>query len=718
MSAVDLGGARCLVTGGAGTIGSHIVDELVAEGAAEVVVLDNFVRGRRANLDQALASGRVAIVDGDIRDRELVVSSMQGIDVCFHQAAIRITQCAEEPRLAMEVLADGTFNVIEAAADAGVRKIVAASSASVYGLAETFPTPESQHPYDNDTFYGAAKTFNEGMLRSFRAMRGLELRGPALLQRVRTADGRARLLHRGARPVDGADRRRQAPADLRRRHPDDGLRVQPEIARANVLAATSTVGEGVYNIASGTETSLLELARMLLKVMDSDLGRRVRPGQRRQRRDPSARRHQCRRTRLGLPGVGRARGGPAPVGGVVAAAARGDRRGPDQCDRSEPMSRINVMQPWMGEAEIAAVSEVIASGWVAQGPRVAAFEGAFATRMRADHAVATSSCTTALHLALVVAGIGPGDEVVVPSFSFIATTNAVVYVGATPVFADVDAQTGNLTAATVEPVLTARTRAVIVVDQGGVPVDLTGIRALCDPRSVTVVEDAACGAGSTHRGRPVGAGAEVTAWSFHPRKIVTTGEGGMLTTSNSEWAARARRLREHAMSVSAADRHRSAVPVAEQYLEVGFNFRMTDLQAALGLVQLGRLDEVVERRRQIAEGYRKALADVPGLRCVGDPEHGTTNYQSFWVEVAAAYPLNRDELLAHLGEQDISARGGIMAAHRQPAYAGHPHAPLPVTERLTDTTLILPVFHQMDGDQQQRVIDAVREPARISLGSG
>ena len=188
----------------------------------------------------------------------------------------------------------------------------------------------------------------------------------------------------------------------------------------------------------------------------------------------------------------------------------------------------------------------------------------------------------------------------------------------------------------------------------------------------------------------------------------------MLTTSDLLWADRARRLREHAMSVSAADRHLSAVPVAEQYLEVGFNFRMTDLQAALGLIQLERLDEVVQRRRQIAESYRSALADVPGLRCVGDPECGTTNYQSFWVEVGQEYPVGRDDLLERLAEGGVSARRGIMAAHRQPAYSHHAHVPLPVTERLTDNTLILPVFHQLTAAEQDQVIGVVRDVARVA----
>lgn len=376
------------------------------------------------------------------------------------------------------------------------------------------------------------------------------------------------------------------------------------------------------------------------------------------------------------------------------------------------MSRINVMRPWLGPEEAAAVAEVIESGWVAQGPRVAAFERAFAQTQQAAHAVASSSCTTALHLALTVADVGPGDDVVVPSFSFIATANAVRYVGARPVFADVDPVTGNLTAETVEAVLTPRTRAVLVVDQGGVPVDLDAIRTLADPRGITVVEDAACAVGSTYRGRPVGAGAELAAWSFHPRKVLTTGEGGMLTTSRSDTAARARRLREHGMSISAADRHASVLAPAEEYLELGFNYRMTDLQAAVGLVQLGRLPEVVARRRELADAYTKQLADVPGLRPVADPAWGTTNFQSYWVEVTPEHPLGREALLAHLAGAEISARRGIMATHRQPAYTGWDHGPLPVTERLTDTTVILPLYHQMSETEQGRVVEALRSAGR------
>jgi len=273
----ELQGSRVLVTGGAGTIGSTLVDALLVAGVAHVDVLDNLVRGRRANLDDAVASGRVELVEGDIRDAALVDDLTAGADVVFHQAAIRITQCAEEPRLALEVLVDGTFNVVESAARHRVRKLIAASSASVYGMAEEFPTTERHHHENNDTLYGAAKTFDEGLIRSFHAMEGLDyvllryfnVYGPRMdvhglytevlvrwMERI--ADGRSPLIF-----GDG-------------RQTMDFVCV-PDIARANVLAARSDVVAGTYNIASGTETSLLGLAESLLRAMDSDLGVQLGP---------------------------------------------------------------------------------------------------------------------------------------------------------------------------------------------------------------------------------------------------------------------------------------------------------------------------------------------------------------------------------------------------------------------------------------------------------
>jgi UDP-glucose 4-epimerase len=269
---VDIEGQRCIVTGGAGTIGSTIVDQLAEQRAAEIIVLDNLVRGRKKNLAAAFSSdAKVRLVEGDIRDRKLLAELMTGVDLVFHQAAIRITQCAEEPRLAVDVLVQGTYEVIEAAAEAGVRKVIAASSASVYGLATQFPTPEDQHPYGNDTLYGAAKTFNEGLLRSFHAMRGLDyvalryfnVYGP----RMDIYGLYTEVLIRWMERIEAG----QPPLIL-----GDGTQTMDfvfteDIARANLLAASSEATDEVFNIGSGTETSLAELAQTLLTVMESDL---------------------------------------------------------------------------------------------------------------------------------------------------------------------------------------------------------------------------------------------------------------------------------------------------------------------------------------------------------------------------------------------------------------------------------------------------------------
>ena len=372
---------------------------------------------------------------------------------------------------------------------------------------------------------------------------------------------------------------------------------------------------------------------------------------------------------------------------------------------------IPVMRPWLGKDEATAAADAIASGWIAQGPRVAEFEAAFADAIGVGQAVALSSCTTALHLALIVAGIGPEDEVIVPSLSFIATANAVRYVGAEPVFADVEQATQNLVPDTVEPCLTERTRAVILVDQCGVPADLDLMRALCEPRGIAIIEDAACGIGAVYQGRPVGAGAFLAAFSFHPRKLLTTGEGGMLVTPDADIAARVRRLREHGMSISAAQRHASQQPVIEQYLEVGFNYRMTDIQAAVGLVQLRKLDRMVASRRALAGRYQDLLADIPGLATARDPEYGTTNYQGFWVALADGFPVRRNELLQMLADAGVSARRGVMAAHLEPAYAHRQGPRLPVTEWLTANSLILPLFHDMTHEQQDLVASVIHDAA-------
>jgi dTDP-4-amino-4,6-dideoxygalactose transaminase len=373
---------------------------------------------------------------------------------------------------------------------------------------------------------------------------------------------------------------------------------------------------------------------------------------------------------------------------------------------------VPIVRPWFDEQEAEAAAEVVRSRWIAQGQRVVEFESAFAERVGADHAIAVTNCTAGLHLALVVLGVGHGDEVIVPSLSFIATANAVRYVGATPVFVDVDPRTHNVTPEGVSSAFTEKTKAVIAVHQSGVPADVDALRSVCEPRGVAIIEDAACAIGSTYYGRPVGQGAELAAFSFHPRKVLVTGEGGMVTTTNPEWATRLRRLRDHGMSVSQFERHNADKPIIEQYLETGFNYRMTDLQAAIGCVQLGKLEVMLERRRACAARYADGLGDIPGIELVSDPEHGTTNFQSYWVVLPDDFPMHRNELLATLLGAGVSARRGIMASHLEPAFSNVSSPPLPVTERVTHQSLLLPLFHEITDAQQDHIVDVIRRAGR------
>ncbi|HLH34934.1 MAG TPA: DegT/DnrJ/EryC1/StrS family aminotransferase [Alloacidobacterium sp.] len=372
------------------------------------------------------------------------------------------------------------------------------------------------------------------------------------------------------------------------------------------------------------------------------------------------------------------------------------------------INTIPVARPYIGEEEEGAVIDVLRSGWITQGPRVAEFEKRFCEYVGCGHAVAVSSCTTALHLAMLACGIQPGDEVICPSLSFIATANAIAYVGATPVFGDIDPDTYNLSAESVESLITARTKAILVVHQIGLPAEMNALLAVAAKHNLIVIEDAACAIGSHYDGeligRPLGT---VACFSFHPRKILTTGEGGMITTNDPELAERLRRLRQHAMSMSDMARHNSSKVTVETYDEVGFNFRMTDMQAAIGMVQLDRLPEMLDRRRYLAARYYEGLGEIQALQLPVVPDNCVHNFQSYMVRILGPAASNRDAIMQALLEKGISTRRAIMAIHRERPYQ-NTSAILPVTDCVTDTGVILPLFYQMTESQQDQVIDAIQ----------
>lgn len=374
--------------------------------------------------------------------------------------------------------------------------------------------------------------------------------------------------------------------------------------------------------------------------------------------------------------------------------------------------RIPIAVPYLGREEEEAAAAAVQSGWVSQGPKVREFEECFADYVGARFAVATTSCTTALHAALTVAGVGPGDEVVVPSLSFIATANSVVHAGATPVFADIDAGTCNVTAETIEKVISPRTKAVMPVHQMGLPVDLDPIMKFCRSMGLQVIEDAACAIGSAYKGKRIGGHGNLACFSFHPRKIITTGEGGMITTDDQVLAERLRRLRHHGMSVSDLERHAADRVVIESYPEIGYNYRMTDIQAAIGIVQMGRLDHIIRRRREIAALYDRELSGIGCLRVPRVPDYADHNYQSYWVEVLPGAPVSRDELMQHMLDRGIATRRGIMAIHTEVCYGGRRAEGLARTGQITQNTIILPLYPDLTGEEVQCVVEELRAALR------
>jgi dTDP-4-amino-4,6-dideoxygalactose transaminase len=369
---------------------------------------------------------------------------------------------------------------------------------------------------------------------------------------------------------------------------------------------------------------------------------------------------------------------------------------------------IPIAKPWMDEESVAAASRAILSGWVTQGPEVEAFRQEFAVLVGATYACAVSSGTTALHLALLAVGVEPGDEVVTVSHSFIATAHSVRYCGATPVFVDIQPETFNMDPASLARAITPRTRAILCVHQLGMPCDLEAILRIGHAHGLPVVEDAACAvgseierAGSWERiGKPHG---DIACFSFHPRKLITTGDGGMLTTANPEWDRQFRLRRQHGMDVSARIRHGSKEVIFESYPVLGYNYRMTDVQAAIGRVQLARLPLIAERHRFLATRYRRLLAELPGLRLPAEPAWARSNWQSYCVRLPE-WCVQRS-VMQELLDRGVASRRGVMCAHREPAYGDRRQTDtLRESEAAQDHCILLPIFHDLTEADQDYVV--------------
>jgi perosamine synthetase len=378
---------------------------------------------------------------------------------------------------------------------------------------------------------------------------------------------------------------------------------------------------------------------------------------------------------------------------------------------------IPIARPLVGTGEADAAREAVLSGWLTQGPQVTAFEEEFAGYVGAAHACAVSNCTTALHLALLAVGVRPSDEVITVSHSFIATTNAIRYCGAVPVFVDIGPDTFNVDANAIEVAVTRRTRAILCVHQLGMPCDLEQILAIARGLGLPVVEDAACAIGSEIRregawekvGRPHG---DVACFSFHPRKVITTGDGGMLTTSSAAWDRLFRLWRQHGMSIPDTVRHGATTVIFEDYPMLGYNYRMTDIQAAVGRVQLRRLSAIIARRRALADRYRGLLQHVAEVCPPAEPLWARSNWQSYCVRLPANV-AQRPVMQAML-DAGVATRRGVTCAHLEPACASIPRRhPLTVSEQAQAECLLLPLFPQMTDQEQEHVVHALGDAIAV-----
>lgn len=366
---------------------------------------------------------------------------------------------------------------------------------------------------------------------------------------------------------------------------------------------------------------------------------------------------------------------------------------------------IPIAKPYLTKDEAQAAYDTILSGWITQGPRVAEFEEKFAKYTGAKYAVAVSNCTTGLHLSMIVSGIGEGDEVICPSMSYIATANSIKYVGAKPVFAEVNPETYNLDVNDVEKKITSKTKAVLIVHQIGMPADIDAFKLLCEKYNLKLIEDAACAVGSSYKGAKIGSHSELVCFSFHPRKVISTGDGGMVTTNREDYYNRLKLLRQHGMSVSDRVRHESSKIVFEDHLEVAYNYRLTDIQASVGIKQLEKLDWLIEERRKIALRYIDAFKDLDCIRLPVEREGYFSNYQSFSIYIKDNAPINRNALMEKMLDAGVSTRRGIMTSHRETAYKNdYANMSLPESERASDNSILLPLFIPMSTEEIETVI--------------
>jgi len=725
--------SRVIVTGGAGFIGSHLVDRLLANGNS-VLIIDDFSSGSWQNLAHHGTNAALNVADVSILNESALYDLFRGTDFVFHLACRNVRLSLSQPTIVHDVNATGTLNVLKAAAKAQARRFLYCSSSEVNGTADIVPMPEDYH-FKPETIYGASKLTGEYYTQVFERSGWLE-----------TVVVRPHNTYGPREHYDGIK------GEVIPRFILWALAGQPPLIYGTgkqtrdftfvtdtadflikIMECDSARGM-CLNLCRGQEISILDIARIVGELTGITFEPIMLPG-----RPSDVLRLFGDTTRLlniigecpritiqeGLARTLEWFRNHVPVNKEILDSMSQENWRDVRAEDWKPVQifggnvmNIPLARPALGDAEAVAVREVLRSGWVTQGPQVAEFESEFARFVGSQYACALSSCTTALHLSLLAVGVKPGDEVITVSHSFIATANCIRHCGAVPVFVDIEPHTYNMDPDRIEEAISNKTSAILCVHQMGMPCNLDRISEIAERYHIPLVEDAACAVGSRYFdktvmnqvGKPRG---DAVCFSFHPRKVITTGDGGMVTTDSHAIDSRIRLLRQHAMSQSDMSRHQAGSVVFEEYTELGYNYRMTDIQASIGRTQLRRLADLIKKRRLLADRYRHLLPSVIGLP--DEPTWAESNWQSFCVRLPDY--VDQKIVMQVLLDDGIATRRGIMCSHREPAYdkeiwrtvEGERTAvnSLLQSESAQDHCIVLPLFFDMTESQQQKVADAI-----------
>lgn len=746
---------RAAVTGGAGFIGSHLVDALL-NGGYDVIVIDDFSSGSLRNLSQHEENPKLQIRKGDVMNQDALAHHFRGCRFVFHLATRNVRLSINRPTAVHDVNATGTFNALKAAVDAGVEKFMYVSSSEVRGDMSIREKKE----FAPETIYGASKLAGEYYTGVFQRSGYIETviarpynnYGPRSHYQGHSGELIPRFITAAlsGKPFtifgDGNQSR-------------DFVYVKDTADAMIKLMGNKNSGGKTFEICSGAKISVNDIAEKIASLMNIEQEIKYVYAR------PSDLKSLCGDTKPLQDFAGIYPETDMDSGLAQTIKWFKQNFSPEQTDSEPPIERnwlaekpeswmpgaeteepqredeyLQLAKPYFDEAEENAAASAVRSRWVTQGPRVQDFEERFADFTGAKHACAVSSCTAALHLSLLAAGVGPGDVVLTVSHSFIATANSIRHCGAEPVFIDIASNTLNMDPRSLESAIRSffrekdgsfyysgmlnryassgiygnahRLSAILVVHQAGIPADMKNISAVARAYRIPLIEDAACAVGSAllnanGKWENVGAPHSMAAcFSFHPRKIITTGEGGMITTRDPEFDNKVRLLRHHGMSASDMDRHGAKTPIYERYLITGYNYRMSDIHAAVGIEQLRKLPAILDQRRELAEEYEKRLKGIPGVEIYPEPEWAKFNYQSFIVGV----PIEkRDHVVATLNAEGIGAKRGISCAHLEPPYStGRSRGDLPRSERASDSTVILPLHGDIAKPNITRIVAALR----------